>query len=157
MITGRWLGIDYGDRRIGLALGDPTGMLASPLEVVPAEPPKQALARIAAVCRDRNVVGIVVGLPMRLDGTDTPATQKARAFAEALKSQVTVEVALWDERFTTVTAENALIEGGMRREKRKQVVDMVAAQILLQHYLDAHAAPPARDPFDEESDGGMDS
>ena len=142
MIRGRLLGVDYGDRRVGVAVSDPTGILASPLTTLPAP---QAAAGIARLAAEQRATGVIVGLPLKLDGSDSPATAKAREFADRLRARLAIPVELWDERFSTVTAEQALIEGGVRRERRKELVDGLAAQVLLQHYLDAHAPPPAAD------------
>ena len=136
-LGGRVLGVDHGERRIGLALGDPSGVLATPYDTIDAN---GGLATVARVCRETGATRIVVGLPLRLDAGEGPAAERARAFAEALRKRVAVPVELWDERFSTVTAEKALIEGGTRRARRRQLVDRLAAQILLQHYLDSRAA-----------------
>ena len=136
---GRILGIDYGSKRMGLALSDPTGFLASPLEVWPAETPLKNYARL---CRERDIERVIVGLPLRMDGGEGPAAELARAFADRLRGVLKVPVEMWDERWTTLSAHQALIEGGARRERRREIVDQVAAQIMLQHYLDAHAPPP---------------
>ena len=130
---GRVLGVDFGTRRIGLALGDPTGTLASPYATLDA---RGGAAAVARACRETGAVRIVVGLPLRLDAGEGPAAEGARAFADELRRRVDVPVELWDERFSTVTAERALIEGGARRARRRNVIDRLAAQVILQHYLD---------------------
>jgi putative holliday junction resolvase len=144
----RALGIDVGERRIGLAVSDPSGTVATPLRVLQVKTPDSAVREIIACVQEYQVDRLVVGLPMRLDGSIGPAAEKTGAFADRLKKATPVPVVLWDERFSTVTAQQALIEGGTRRNKRKHVVDKLAAQILLQHYLDAQAGLP---PPDEES------
>ena len=96
-----------------------------------------AIRELAGICRDLAVAEVVVGLPLRMDGTRGPAAEKAEAFAARLREAVSVPVTSFDERLTTYTAEQALIESGMRREKRRQVIDKLAAQIMLQYYLDA--------------------
>ena len=136
----RILGIDPGEKRIGLALSDPTEFLATPLRVIEARGPAHAASEIAAACREHGVAAVVVGLPRRTDGTEGPSAQKAREFAERVRAATGLPVDLWDERFSTVTAQQALIEGGARRERRKELVDKLAAQIMLQNYLDARAA-----------------
>ncbi len=143
---GRLLGIDYGERRIGLAISDATGTIATPLEVVPGHDPQQAAKQIAGLAQERDVTRIVIGLPMRMDGSHGPAAEKAKAFAERIEQHTTIPIQFWDERFSTLTAEQALIEGGARRDKRKQVVDKLAAQIILQHYLDAQPGEPFATP-----------
>ncbi|HMP71746.1 MAG TPA: Holliday junction resolvase RuvX [Kiritimatiellia bacterium] len=134
---GRILGVDYGTHRIGIASSDPMQMFASALEVIPATPVAACLSRLEELCRRQEVERVVVGLPLNMNGTKGPAAEAAEAFAEKLRGVVAVPVVLWDERLTTKSAHDALIEAGTRREKRKDVVDKVAAQILLQHYLDA--------------------
>lgn len=143
---GRLLGIDYGERRIGLAISDITGTIATPLEVVPGNDPPQAAKQIAGIAEAREVSRIIIGLPMRMDGSHGPAAEKAKSFADLVRKQTDIPIAFWDERFSTLTAEQALIEGGARRDKRKQVVDKLAAQIILQHYLDAQPGDPLATP-----------
>ncbi len=143
---GRILGIDYGSTRIGLALSDPTGCIASPFEVWPADTALKAFARL---CREQAVERVVVGLPLHMDGGEGPAAALARAFAEKLRAALTVPVELWDERWTTLSAQQALIEGGVRRRERKGLVDKIAAQIMLQHYLDSRTPPAEYEPYDD--------
>lgn len=143
---GRLLGIDYGERRIGLAISDATGTIATPLEVVPGNDAPQAAKQIAGIAETREVSRIIIGLPMRMDGSHGPAAEKAKAFADLIRKHTVIPIQLWDERFSTLTAEQALIEGGARREKRKQVVDKLAAQIILQHYLDSQPGEPFATP-----------
>lgn len=141
----RALGIDYGEKRVGLAISDPSGTVATPLRVVPFTNRDAVVREIVQCARDYDADRLVVGLPLAMDGSIGPAAEKTRAFAETLKDAAQISVICWDERFTTLTAQQALIEGGTRRAKRKEVVDKLAAQILLQHYLDAQSglAPPA--------------
>lgn len=138
----RILGIDYGTRRIGLALSDPSGTVATPWQVLDAREEVDAVRSILDGCAAQGVERIVVGLPMRMDGSDGPAAQSAKAFGEHVRSATDIPVVYWDERWSTVTAEQALIEGGARRGKRRQVIDKLAAQIMLQHYLDAQSGLP---------------
>ena len=132
---GRVLGIDYGDVRIGIALSDPTAFLASSLTTV--QNGKTAEDEVAALVAEHEVEKIVIGLPRNMDGSYGPATEKVRAFADRLKEKTTCPVFEWDERLSTVSAHNALREAGLNGKKRKGVVDKVAAQIILQNYLDA--------------------
>jgi putative Holliday junction resolvase len=134
---GRTLGIDYGTRRIGVALSDPLGMFATAHDVLDGEAPAQSARAIADLCREKEVETIVVGHPRNMDGSIGPSAEAAEGFAERLRTATGLPVVLWDERLTSKSAEDALIEAGTRREKRKGLVDKVAAQILLQHYLDA--------------------
>lgn len=137
MITGRILGIDHGDARIGVALSDPTGVLASPLCVIPGT--GKAADEIAALVREHGAAAIVVGLPRNMNGSYGPAAAKVRAFMDKLRSTTGVPVLEWDERLSTVSANNALREAGLDGKKRREVVDKVAAQIILQNYLDAQS------------------
>ncbi len=141
----RILGIDHGERRIGLALSDPTETIATPHAVVPNTGSRAVIAELRRVCDRQEVGTIVVGLPRRTDGTEGPSAAAARAFAEDLRAALGRPVTLWDERFTTVTAERSLIEAGARRERRREIIDKIAAQIMLQSYLDSRAAPPSPD------------
>jgi putative pre-16S rRNA nuclease len=134
----RTLGVDLGERRIGLALSDEDGIVASPLATVERTGDRAAVREIARVVREREVDEVVLGLPLRLDGTEGPAAAAAQAFAERLRAEIDRPVHLWDERMTTVLAERAMIEGGARRGERKEKIDRVAAALLLQSFLDAH-------------------
>ena len=132
---GRVLGIDHGDVRIGIALSDPTSFLASPLCVLDST--NAGMDQIAALIAEHEVEKIVVGLPRNMDGSYASATEKVRKFIEKLKRRTAVPVCEWDERLSTVSAHNTLREAGLDGKQRKGVVDKVAAQIILQNYLDA--------------------
>lgn len=132
---GRVLGIDHGDVRIGIALSDPTAFLASSLCVINST--NAGLDQIIALITAHQVDKIVVGLPRNMDGSYGPATEKVRGFIEKLKAKTKVPVFEWDERLSTVSAHNALREAGLNGQRRKGVVDKIAAQIILQNYLDA--------------------
>jgi len=135
---GRMLGIDYGKKRIGIALCDPDRIIASPLEMVPNTSGKEVIRTLNALCEKHEVDQIVIGLPLNMDGTIGPIAIYVKEFAEKLKKATPIPVVYWDERLSSKTAEKALIEGGTRREKRKKLIDKIAAQIILQHYIDAH-------------------
>lgn len=143
-VTGRTrvLGIDVGSVRIGVAVSDETRTVASPVATVPNEP-RTLWARLAREMEDRRVELVVVGLPRRLDGSEGDAAKGAREFALELERRTGTAVELWDERFTTTIAERSLIESGVRRRRRREVIDAVAAAVLLQSWLDAR---PARSP-----------
>ncbi|HWH70565.1 MAG TPA: Holliday junction resolvase RuvX [Candidatus Sulfotelmatobacter sp.] len=132
----RILGIDHGTRRIGIAVSDELKMIAQPLEYIPAEPFPDALTRLQELVRDKEVELILVGMPRNMNGTYGPAAVKVQEFIAALKEAVTVPIKTWDERLTSAQANRFLIEGNVRRDKRKEKVDKMAAAILLQSYLD---------------------
>ncbi len=132
----RILALDHGTKRIGVAVSDETKTIAQPLEYIPAEPFADFLARLKALLVEKEVELVLVGLPRNMDGSYGPAAQKVEAFVAALKTAVTAPVKTWDERLTTAQANRILIQGGVRRGKRKEKVDQMAAAILLQSYLD---------------------
>jgi putative Holliday junction resolvase len=132
------MGLDVGDKRIGVALSDALGILASPLRTLERRGDKSALADIARLVETHAVEAVVVGLPKRLDNTIGIQAEKVTAFAEKLRNRVTVPVILWDERLTTAEAARLLPPAGAsrkRREYRKHKVDQVAAVLLLESYL----------------------
>jgi putative Holliday junction resolvase len=135
----RVVGIDPGQARIGVAISDEARSIAFPRETVPASGGwADAASRVRELVADDDVGLVVIGLPLRLDGTEGEAARRARGFGEALAGAMQVEVVYWDERLTTVAAERSLTEMGRRGAKRRQVVDQSAATILLQGYLDAN-------------------
>jgi putative Holliday junction resolvase len=134
---GRILALDYGERRIGVALSDPLRVMASALFTLTRESQSRDLAALRAVVEEHEVRRIVVGLPLAMDGTRTPMTEKAEQFAAKVGRSTGLPVDTWDERLTTAQATRTLIEADVRRARRREVVDQVAAVILLQSYLDA--------------------
>jgi putative holliday junction resolvase len=139
----RVLGIDVGSVRVGLAVSDETCTLASPVATIPNEP-RTLWTRIAREMEDRLVERVVIGLPRLLDGSEGDAAAAARHFAAELGRRTTTAIELWDERFTTTIAERSLIESGVRRKRRREVIDSVAAAVLLQSWLDARRIASAR-------------
>jgi putative Holliday junction resolvase len=136
MRVGVRLGLDIGDARVGVAVSDRYGMLATPVETVRRGPGD--LDRIAAIVAEYEAVEIVVGLPRSLSGREGPAAARIRAVASELAGRVAgIPLRLVDERFTTVTAERVLREQGRKGQKRRAVVDQAAAVVILQHALDA--------------------
>ncbi len=136
----RVLGVDLGSKRIGLALSDASGTLASPFAVITRSGDPAADRRaIVAAAREGEATTIVVGLPTSLSGRAGPAARATHDEVTALRAEVGDDVAVevYDERLTTVIAQQALVESGMRRDRRKRVVDQVAAAVMLQGYLDA--------------------
>lgn len=136
---GRVIGIDYGERRCGVAASDPTHTIAGAHEVLVCKNRRQLLADIVRMCETLEAERVVVGLPLNMDGSQGPSAQAAAAFAGELAVRLDLPIETWDERLTTKTAQAALIEAGTRRARRRELVDKVAAQVMLQHYLDAHA------------------
>jgi putative Holliday junction resolvase len=132
----RILALDHGTRRIGVAVSDETKTIAQPLEFIPAEPFAAFLDRLKVILVEKEVDFILLGMPRNMDGTYGPAAQKVEAFAAVLKTAITVPIKMWDERLTSVMANRLLIQGNVRRDKRKEKVDKMAAAILLQSYLD---------------------
>jgi putative Holliday junction resolvase len=130
------LGIDLGEARVGVAISDDLGMLAHPLETIPARS-NDYLERIVSIAADRQVESIIVGMPRNMDGSYGPAATKAREFIEKLKSRTPCRVIAWDERLTTVSAQRSLHEAGRNTKKQRPVIDQVAAQIILQGWLDS--------------------
>jgi putative holliday junction resolvase len=135
----RILALDHGTVRIGVALSDELKMIALPLEYIPAEPATDFLLRLKLLVREKEVGQMVVGMPRNMDGSYGPAAQKVRDFVETLKKELTIPIRTWDERLTSSQANRILIEGNVRRDKRKEKVDKMAAAVLLQSYLDAGA------------------
>lgn len=134
---GRALGVDLGSKRIGLALSDPEGRIATPLLVLHRQGGKADLREIAQIARDYEADVIVVGLPINLRGEQALAAEGAVAEVAALRQLVARPVVMLDERLTTAAAEKALLAGGVSRGRRREVIDKVAATLLLQGYLDA--------------------
>jgi putative Holliday junction resolvase len=135
----RALGIDFGEKRIGIAVSDPTGVLATPLETLRRRAGKRPpLARMEEIARANEVEHLVVGLPLSLDGTEGSWCAEVRSMGESLARRLGVEVSFVDERFTSVRAERAVRAVGLpRREReRKERVDAAAAQLILQAWLD---------------------
>jgi putative Holliday junction resolvase len=132
------LGIDHGEARIGIALSDDLGMLAHPVETI-AVRQTPAIPRIAEIVAKEKVTRIILGLPRNMDGTYGPAAEKIRAFAEQLRAAVECPVQLWDERLTSVAAQRALHESGRNAKTSREVIDQVAAQMILQGWLDSQA------------------
>jgi len=128
--------VDPGSKRVGLAVSDPTGTIAQALTTIPAEPASTLATRLADLAHEQEVGRIIVGLPIQMDGKRGPATAAATELSRGLRHASGLPVDLVDERLTTVAAERSLIAAGVRREKRKQSVDRVAATLLLQAHLD---------------------
>jgi len=130
------MAMDPGTRRIGLALSDEDEMLASPHATIERKSRAQAITDVAAKVRESGAGLLIVGLPLRLDGTEGPEARRARELGDAVAAAAEADVEYVDERFTTVLAERALSGAGVRGKRRRGVVDQAAAAVLLQGYLD---------------------
>ena len=133
----RLMGVDYGDVRIGIALSDPLFITAQTFEVIDRRKTRRPAERIAQIVIEQSVDMIVVGLPVNMNGTMGERVTRTQEFAKELEELTGLRVKWMDERLATVRAEQILIEGDVRRKKRKSVVDKVAAALILQTYLDA--------------------
>lgn len=135
----RMLGIDFGRARIGLAMSDELGMLAHPLETIPAARLDVAAKRVAEIVRERDIARVILGLPRHMNGELGEAAAEAQAFAEKLRPLLSCPVEFWDERLTTMAANRALRDAGQKTRHTRGIVDQVAAQMILQGYLDRTA------------------
>jgi putative holliday junction resolvase len=135
----RALGIDLGEARIGVAVSDELGMLAHPVETIVVKETPDPLGRVVQIAKEKDVSHIIIGLPKNMDGTMGAAAEKVRAFADKLRGQVSCIVKLWDERLTTVAAQRYLHDAGRNAKQSRAVIDQVAAQIILQGWLDSQA------------------
>ena len=134
----RYVGLDVGERRIGVALSDATGLIASAIgNVVRADNDMEGdLQKTADKIRELGAEAVVIGLPKNMNGTIGPRAESVMAFAEALKEKIDIPMHFWDERLSTVEAHKTMIDAGMSRNKRKNKVDSVAAVLILQGFLD---------------------
>ena len=132
----RIMGVDYGEKRVGLALSDPLGITAQPLECIERENDAQVAGELERLIQTHDIERVVVGLPINLSGNDSPQTKRARRFISRLRKNLGVKIETWDERLSSDEAERALIDMDVRRSRRKERRDIVAAQLILQGYLD---------------------
>lgn len=137
-VTVRILCVDYGDARTGLAISDELEIIASPLETYKMKSMRCAVDYVAKVAAGEGARLIVVGLPLNMDGSEGERASKTRAFGRVLERVSGIEVRYQDERLTSVEAEDILKQGGVRRERRKELVDSMAARLILQSYLDTN-------------------
>lgn len=131
------LALDIGTVRIGVAVSDDRGVLATPVETVDARPTHEAVTRIAELVDEYRVEAFVVGLPVDLNGVEGRAVKKTRAFVSKVVAKVPLPVYEWDERMSSLAAERSLLEADVSRKKRKAVIDQVAATLILQSWLDS--------------------
>ena len=132
----RKIALDYGEKKIGIAYSDIMGIIASGYDTLIRKSLHEDLEAIANVIKEKQADTLVVGLPINMDGTHGERVDKTHAFCEELKKVINIPIVFIDERLTTVSAEKLLISASVRREKRKTVIDKVAAMIILQSYLD---------------------
>ena len=137
------LGIDYGERRTGVAISDESRTIAFPRETLECPRVEQAAAAVARIAESEKVAGIVVGWPLNMNGSEGPRTERTRLFMEEVVKRTAIPLIRWDERLSTKVAEDVLIAAGTRRERRRQVVDKLAAQVILQNHLDAQGMESA--------------
>jgi putative Holliday junction resolvase len=131
--VGRVLGLDHGAKRVGVAISDPLGISAQGLEVVPRS---QAVERVVELANEYQVTRIVIGLPVSLGGGETASAEAARRFAIEVEAVTGLAVVMVDERYTTATAQRVMLEAGVKRRKRRESIDKVAATVILQSFLD---------------------
>lgn len=136
------MGVDVGTVRVGIALSDERGVMARPLATLPRTGDRGTAEAIRVLAAGNGVTRIVVGLPLSMNGGEQESTEDARRLAEAIRGATGLDVVTWDERLTTAAAERSLIESGVRRERRKEIVDQVAAALMLQGFLDAGPRDP---------------
>ncbi|WP_297135738.1 Holliday junction resolvase RuvX [Terrisporobacter sp.] len=136
MLDGRIMGLDIGDKTIGVAVSDLMGLTAQGVTTIKRVGKKKDIEEIKKIIAERQVNKIVSGLPKNMNGTVGPQGEKVQKFCELLEAETNLPIEFWDERLSTVAAERSLIEGDVSRQKRKKVIDMLAAVIILQGYLD---------------------
>jgi len=133
----RTAGLDIGDKRIGIAVSDPLGLTAQPLGTVERRSLVRDIDAVRSLLAPYDLGRLVAGLPLQMNGREGQQSARARAFADALSAALGLEVVYQDERLTSLQSERMLIDSGMRREKRRGVIDKLAATLILQAYLDA--------------------
>jgi len=134
--AGRMLGLDYGSRRIGVAISDPLGLTAQPLPAISRQGDRKDAAEIGRRAAELGATSVILGLPLLMNGDEGPAAVRAREFGARIETETSLPVTMWDERMTTVQSERHLIASGVRRERRKELRDSLSAMFLLQSALD---------------------
>ena len=145
----RWMGLDFGSKTVGVAVSDPLGLTAQPVEIVRRKSEnklRQTLARIEELIREYRVTELVLGFPKNMNNTLGERAAKSLELKEMLERRTGLPVVMWDERLTTVEANRAMIEGKVRREERGRYVDAIAAVLILQGYLDRRGNLKTADP-----------
>lgn len=133
----RILGLDVGDKTIGVAVSDPLGLTAQGITTINRKNENSDLQELNKICVDYNVETIICGLPKNMNGTVGEQGEKVLQFCEILKSKIDIPIKMWDERLTTAAAHRAMLEANLSRSKRKKIVDKMAATYILQGYLDS--------------------
>ena len=136
----RLMGLDFGSKTVGVALSDPTGLIASPLEIIEREREdklRKTFSRIEELIEEYKVTKIVLGLPLNMDSSEGERVRKTEEFKEALERRTGLEIVFWDERLSTVEAHDIMTEVGVKGIDRKKFVDKIAASIILQGYMDS--------------------
>jgi putative Holliday junction resolvase len=133
----RVLGLDVGEKTIGVAISDPLGFTAQGVTTIQRKSKKNDIEELTKICSEYGVESLVIGLPKNMNGTVGPQGEKIIAFSEFVKENLNLPIKLWDERLTTVAAHKAMLEADLSRAKRKKLVDKIAASYILQGYLDS--------------------
>jgi putative Holliday junction resolvase len=134
--TGKLLGLDLGTKTIGIAISDGMRYSATPLETIRRQKFTQDAERVVQLIAENDAVGLILGLPLNMDGSEGPRVQSTRAFARNLAQKITIPIVFWDERLSTSAVTRTLIEADVRRDRRAEVVDKLAASYILQGALD---------------------
>ncbi|NOX96991.1 MAG: Holliday junction resolvase RuvX [Nitrospirae bacterium] len=145
----RVLGLDVGDKTIGVAISDEMRWTAQAFEVIQRKGLSRDIERIKEILSEYQVKEIIIGLPKNMNGEEGPQAKKVREFLKKLQAQVDLPIKTWDERLTTTAAERTLLEGDLSRAKRKKIIDKVAAQVILQGYLDSIGTHSLVSPVDK--------
>lgn len=150
----RFIGIDFGERRIGLAVSDPLGMIAMPLRTIGIHSADEAVPAVVAACRtlDPPPAEVVVGMPLHMSGQAGVMAARVEEFVRALRQALAIPVHTWDERMSSGLVERVLLDADLSRGRRRQVRDKLAAQVILQGYLDVHTAPAPAVPDEDDGD-----
>ncbi|WP_123053996.1 Holliday junction resolvase RuvX [Clostridium sp. JN-1] len=135
----RILGLDIGDRTIGVAVSDPLGITAQGITTIRRKNQEKDIEKLKQICSEYNVDTIISGLPKNMNGTLGPQSEKVLEFCNIIKDNIDLPIKMWDERLTTVAAHRAMLEADLSRSKRKKIVDKIAATYILQGYLDSIA------------------
>jgi len=134
------MGLDFGEKRIGVAISDPSGLIAQGIDVIQRKDPERDILRLREIIDSYGVERIVIGMPKNMNGTLGRKAEEVQEFMELLKDEFDIPLMTWDERLSTRQAERVLIEADMSRAKRKKVIDRMAAVVILQSYLDSRSA-----------------